>query len=69
MKDKFITALLAFFLGSFGIHRFYLGETKKGLLYLVFCWTFIPAIIAFFDTIIFLLMSNDKFNLKYNNKF
>ncbi|HCD9233303.1 TPA: TM2 domain-containing protein [Elizabethkingia anophelis] len=36
MKNKFITVILAFFLGGFGIHRFYLGETKKGLLYLFF---------------------------------
>ncbi|MCL1668015.1 TM2 domain-containing protein [Elizabethkingia ursingii] len=69
MKNKFITVLLAFFLGGLGIHRFYLGETKKGLFYLFFSWTFIPFIIAFFDTVIFLLMSSQSFNLKYNNHF
>ncbi|HFK5528528.1 TPA: TM2 domain-containing protein [Elizabethkingia anophelis] len=69
MKNKFITVILAFFLGGFGIHRFYLGETKKGLLYLFFCWTLIPTFFAFCDTIIFLFMSNHQFNLRYNNTF
>ena len=36
-----------------------------GVLYLLFCWTFIPAGIALIDFIIFLSMDEDKFNLKY----
>ncbi|MCQ9634464.1 TM2 domain-containing protein [Chryseobacterium sp. WG23] len=68
MKSKSTTALLAFFLGGLGIHRFYLGQTVMGLLYLVFCWTFIPALIAFFDFFIFIFMSENRFNSKYNLK-
>ncbi|HEX9980934.1 MAG TPA: TM2 domain-containing protein [Flavobacterium sp.] len=67
MKSKFTTAILAFLLGGFGIHRFYLGQTGKGFLCLLFCWTFIPAVIAFFDFFIFLFMSENTFNMKYNN--
>ena len=66
MKNKITAAILAFFLGGIGIHRFYLDEAGKGILYLIFCWTFIPAIIAFFDFIIFLTMSEENFNSKYN---
>ncbi len=47
MKSKSTAALLAFFLGGLGIHRFYLGQNGVGILYLLFCWTFIPAFIAF----------------------
>jgi len=68
MKSKFATALLAFFLGGLGIHRFYLGQTKLGLLYLLFCWTFIPALISVLDFFIFIFMSEDNFNYKYNLK-
>ena len=45
-KDVTAAILLAFFLGSFGAHRFYLGEIGMGFLYILFCWTFVPHIIA-----------------------
>ncbi|MFC3160089.1 TM2 domain-containing membrane protein YozV [Chryseobacterium arachidis] len=66
MKSKSTAALLAFFLGGIGIHRFYLGQNTLGILYLVFCWTFIPALIAFFDFFVLIFMSEDRFNYKYN---
>lgn len=68
MKSKSTAALLAFFLGGLGIHRFYLGQNVMGILYLVFCWTFIPALIAFIDFFVFIFMSESRFNYKYNLK-
>ena len=50
-KDKTIAGLLALFLGGLGIHHFYLRENKKGILKLLLCWTYIPAIIALIDAI------------------
>ncbi len=64
-KSKIVAALLAFFLGSFGIHKFYLGQVGLGIVYLIFCWTFIPAIIAFIEFIILLTMNDETFNQKY----
>lgn len=66
MKSKTTATVLCFFLGGFGIHRFYLGQTGLGVLYLVFCWTLIPGLIALIDFIGFLLMSEETFNQKYN---
>jgi TM2 domain-containing membrane protein YozV len=66
MKNKYTAAILAFFLGGIGIHRFYLGQAGMGIAYLLFCWTFIPSLIAFFDFIAFLVMSNQAFDRKYN---
>lgn len=38
--------LLTFFLGGVGAHKFYFGENKKGMIYLLLCWTLVPSIIA-----------------------
>ena len=62
MKSKYIAALLAFFLGNVGIHKFYTNKGGTGLVYILFCWTFVPMIISFFEGIIYLTMSDDKFN-------
>lgn len=65
-KNKTVAALLALFLGGFGIHKFYLQRTLSGVLYLLFCWTFIPAILGFIECIRFLLMSEQEFETSYN---
>lgn len=64
-KTKTAAALFAFFLGGFGAHKFYLGQTGLGFLYLLLFWTFIPALIAFVEFIILLTMSDEAFNKKY----
>ena len=65
-KSKIVAALLAFLLGGLGIHKFYLGKAGQGILYLLFCWTYIPTVIAFIETIVFLVMSDAEFDRKYN---
>lgn len=64
-KSRVAAALLAFFLGGFGVHKFYLGRVGQGFLYLIFCWTFIPAFIAFIEFIIYLVTSDEEFAKKY----
>ncbi|MBL0708649.1 MAG: TM2 domain-containing protein [Sulfurimonas sp.] len=64
-KSKIAAALLAFFLGGFGIHKFYLGQIGFGILYLLFCWTFIPSLIAFVESILLLTMSDETFNRRF----
>ena len=66
MKNKTTAGILALFLGGLGVHRFYLGQIGLGFAYLFFCWTFIPALIALVDGIIFLTQSEQSFNDKYN---
>lgn len=66
MKDKNLSAVLAFFGGSVGLHRFYLGQVGLGILYLV-----IPPlgfVLGIIDAISFLSMDEDAFNEKYNEK-
>jgi len=57
--NKIVYCLLAFFLGGIGIHKFYAGKIGTGILFIIFCWTFIPSIIAFFDFIIGLCKKAD----------
>lgn len=64
-KSRVAAFLLAFFLGGFGVHKFYLGRVAAGVLYLIFFWTFIPAIIAFIEAIIYITMSDEAFAKKY----
>jgi TM2 domain-containing membrane protein YozV len=64
-KSKTTAAILAFLLGGLGIHKFYLGKTGQGILYLLFFWTFIPAILALIEFVMFLTMSDEVFAEKY----
>ena len=64
-RERMVAALLAFLLGGVGAHKFYLGQGGLGVIYLLFCWTFIPALIAMVEGIIYLTMSDAEFAQKY----
>src|SRR5262245_14225995 len=64
-RNRVAAALFALLLGGFGIHKFYLGRVGQGILYLVLCWTFIPALVGFIEGIIYLTMSDLDFEKKY----
>lgn len=79
MKNKKVAALLAFFAGIFGAHKFYLKDNGAGIFLLVLwfmCSTlggildtplmFIPFIIALLDGIKLLKMPDQAFDDKYN---
>ena len=65
MKNKYVAGILAILLGDLGIHKFYLGRIGSGILYLLFCWTGIPAIIGLIEGIIYLCTDDDTFQVKY----
>ncbi len=65
MKNKYVAGILAILLGDLGIHKFYLGRIGSGILYLLFCWTGIPAIIGLIEGIIYLCTDEEKFQVKY----
>lgn len=66
IKSKTTAGVLAIFLGSFGAHKFYLGKTGMGVLYLLFCWTYIPGIISVIEGIIYLCSNDENFQLKHH---
>lgn len=63
-KSKVTAILLALFLGGLGIHKFYLGEWGWGVVYLLFCWTYIPALVAFIEMIRYIMLSDEDFKAK-----
>lgn len=66
MKQKIVALLLCFFLGGFGVHKFYLGQIGWGVAYLLFFWTYIPFIAAFVEFLILAFMSEEDFNRQFN---
>ncbi|MDR2105134.1 MAG: NINE protein [Deferribacteraceae bacterium] len=66
-KDKVAAGLLGILLGGIGVHKFYLGKAGLGIIYLLFCWTAIPAIIGLIEGIIYLTQSQEDFDAKYNS--
>ena len=64
-KNRPIAILLALLLGSFGIHRFYVGPIAWGIAYLVFFWTGIPGLLAWLEAIYWLTRSDVEWAQKY----
>ncbi len=65
-KDRFVAALLALFLGGFGIHKFYLGYNAAGLFYFLFSWTLIPTVLSFFDFLGLVITPDAIFDRRHN---
>lgn len=65
MKSKTTAILLCFFLGTLGIHWFYLRRTGLGILYLLTAG--LLGVGALVNLIQLICMSEEKFNAKYNN--
>lgn len=60
IKSRTAAGLLALFLGGIGVHKFYCGSVGLGIVYLIFFWTFLPAVIAFIEGIIYLTQPDDE---------
>jgi TM2 domain-containing membrane protein YozV len=65
-KDQQVATILAITLGLFGAHKFYLGENAAGVISILFCWTFLPWLVALFEATQLASMSQVTFNLQYN---
>ena len=55
---KVVAGVLALLLGGIGIHKFYLGRTKQGIIFLLLFWTGVQAIVAFIEGI--MILANNK---------
>ena len=70
-KEKLVAGLLGILLGSLGIHKFYLGYTKEGvimiLVSLLTCGigAFVMEIIGLIEGIMYLVKSDEEFQAIY----
>ena len=70
-KDKLVAGLLGIFLNCLGIHKFYLGYTKEGVIMLLVslltCGIGAPimSIIGLIEGIMYLTKSEEEFNEIY----
>lgn len=71
-KSKLVTALLALFGGWFGLHRFYLGDTRAGLMFVFLMFMTsalkfpITTLMGFVEALRFFTMGQNEFDRKYN---
>jgi len=63
--SKAALLLLTFFLGGIGAHKFYLGKYWQGALYLIFCWTYLPALAALVEFVVYAFTSSQRLDEKY----
>jgi len=61
--SRIVIALVAFFLGNLGVHRFMLGDTKGGIIRLVLCGG--CGIISLIESIIYFTKTDEEFHQTY----
>jgi TM2 domain-containing membrane protein YozV len=67
-EKKVPAGVLGILLGGLGIHKFYLGYTKEGIIHIVLCLLCgIGAIIGLIEGIIYLTKSDEEFVNTYVN--
>jgi TM2 domain-containing membrane protein YozV len=66
-EKKIVAGILGILLGGLGIHKFYLGYTKEGIIQIVItvCTCGIGQIIGLIEGIIYLTKSDDDFVKTY----
>jgi TM2 domain-containing membrane protein YozV len=64
-KSRSAAVVLALLLGGLGMHKFYLNRPGAGAMYVLFCWTFIPAVVSLIEGVNYLCMSDTTFRQRY----
>lgn len=65
-KDFWCYIILALIGGFIGLQEFYVRKYVAGIFAVLFCWTCIPAIVAFVEAIYWLFLGKNEFNKEFN---
>lgn len=60
LVNKYLYICLTFFCGFIGFHKFYTRRYVVGILYFIFCWTYIPMLISIVELIIAIGINTDE---------
>ncbi|RYD20212.1 MAG: TM2 domain-containing protein [Verrucomicrobiaceae bacterium] len=64
-EKKLVAGILAILLGGFGVHKFYLGYTKEGIIQLLLSLVCIGGILGIIEGILYLTKSDEEFVATY----
>jgi TM2 domain-containing membrane protein YozV len=64
-EKKVVAGILGILLGGLGVHKFYLGYTKEGIIQLLLGLLCIGSVIGFVEGIIYLTKSDEDFVATY----
>lgn len=67
IKSRTTAGILGILLGGLGVHKFYMGKIGAGIVYILLCWTYVPAIIGLVEGILYLVNDDADFNRKVND--
>jgi TM2 domain-containing membrane protein YozV len=62
---KIVAGILGILLGGFGVHKFYLGYTKEGIIQLLLSLFCIGGILGLIEGILYLTKSDEEFVATY----
>lgn len=66
MRKKFWNFIaLSILGGGIGLQEFYAGRTALGILAVLFCWTAIPALVAYIEAIVWLFRGKEEFEKRF----
>ena len=60
-NDHIECGIIAIIFGSVGLHKFYNGKYGKGMLYFIFCWSGIPALVGILEGIHYLAETQEQY--------
>ena len=64
-EKKIVAGILALLLGGWGVHKFYLGYTKEGIIQIILSFVCLGYIFALIEGIIYLTKSDEEFVATY----
>lgn len=64
-SDQVVAGIFAILLGGLGVHKFYQGNVRNGVIYLCFFWTAIPALLGLIEGILILMADEQEYEEKY----